>query len=173
MNTKIFGSNRVKVLAAAAAILMAAIPSFAATSGTLTLTGTVPAVLDITVTAQPAASSLDLSVNQANLLVANVTERSNRKPGYTVTLQSANAGSGAAFFFKSADVLNLDMLTYTLSYGGSAVTLVGGTALITDATAKTPSAGVTKDLRISYSGAASFLNQDAYADTLTFTITAK
>jgi len=30
-----------------------------------------------------------------------------------------------------------------------------------------------KGLAISYSGAASYLNEDAYADTLTFTITAK
>lgn len=34
---------------------------FAATTGTLTLTGTVPPILEITVTALPAASSLDLT----------------------------------------------------------------------------------------------------------------
>ena len=173
MNIKVFGSNKVKALAVSAAILLAAIPSFAATTGTLTLTGTVPAVLDISVTAQPAASTLDLSATISGVSVASVTERSNRKPGYTVTLHSVNAGSGTTFLFKSADVTNTDSLAYTLTYGGSPVTLVSGSALITDATAKTPAAGVTKDLQISYNGAASFLNQDSYSDTLTFTITAK
>lgn len=173
MNNTRSGSTKVKVLAISAAILLAAIPSFAATTGTLTLTGTVPAVLSITVTPQPAASALDLSQTVTNVSVASVNELSNRKPGYTVTLQSANAGSGTAFFFKSADVTNTDTLAYTLTYGGSPVSLVSGSALITDATAKTAAAGVTKNLAISYNGAASFLNQDTYSDTLTFTITAK
>jgi hypothetical protein len=173
MKSSLSGSKRSRLLVAAVAILVSAIPAFAATTGTLTLTGTVPAVLDISVAAQPAAASLDLSVNQANLLIANVTERSNRKPGYTVSLQSSNAGAGTSFFFKSADVLNVDTLTYTLTYGGTPISLVAGSALITDATAKTSGTGVTKDLRISYSGAASFLNEDSYSDTLTFTITAK
>jgi hypothetical protein len=173
MNKKIFGSNMAKVIVAAVAIMMAAIPSFAATTGTLNMSGSVSGVLDISVTAQPAASALDLTVNQTNLLIATVTERSNWKTGYTVALQSANAGSGTSFFFKSADVLNTDTLAYTLNYGGSAVTLVAGSALITDATAKTAAAGVTKNLQISYNGASTFLNKDSYADTLTFTITAK
>ena len=68
---------------------------------------------------------------------------------------------------------NLDTLAYTLAYNGAAVNLVAGSALITDASAKTAAAGVVKGLAISYSGAASYLNEDTYADTLTFTIAAK
>lgn len=156
-------------------VVMAAValPGFSATTGTLVLQGTVPGILEITVSALPAASSLALETTQANLAVANVTERSNRKAGYTVTLQSANAGAGNAFFFKSADAANLDTLAYTLAYDGSPVSLVAGTALITDASAKTPAAGVVKSLAVSFNGAASYLNEDSYADTLTFTITAK
>ncbi len=173
MNTRINRNNMAKLIVASAVLLLASIPVFAATTGTLSLQGTVAGVLDIAVAPQPEASALDLSVNQANLLVANVTEKSNRKAGYTVTLTSQNAGAGSAFFFKSADAANADTLAYTLAYNGAAVNLVAGTALITDAGAKTPAAGVTKDLRISYNGAAAFMNEDTYADTLTFTITAK
>lgn len=165
--------NSRKWIVLAFAILGIAIPGFAATTGTLVVQGTVPGILEITVSALPAASALDLTSNQVNLPVADVTERSNRKAGYTVTLQSANSGAGNSFYLKSADPLNADTLAYTLSYGGSAVTLVAGTATITDATAKTSAAGNVKSLTISYSGSASFLNEDAYADTLTFTITAK
>jgi hypothetical protein len=165
--------NKMKWIVAVVALLVAAFPGFSATTGTLVLQGTVPGILEITVAPQPAASALDLTSNQTNLLAANVTERSNRKAGYTVTLQSANAGAGNAFFFKSADPLNLDTLAYTLSYDGAPVALAAGTALISDASAKTPAAGAVKGLAISYSGAASYLNEDAYADTLTFTITAK
>ena len=165
--------NKMKWIVAVVAMLAVALPGFSAATGTLLLQGTVPGILEISVSALPAASTLVLTVNQANLAVANVTERSNRKAGYTVTLQSANAGAGNAFFFESADPLNLDTLAYTLAYDGAPVSLVAGTALITDASAKTPSAGVVKSLAISYSGAASYLNEDAYADTLTSTITAK
>jgi hypothetical protein len=165
--------NRMKWIVAVIALTAVAIPGFSATTGTLLLQGTVPGILEITVSALPAASALDLSANAANLAVASVTERSNRKAGYTVTLQSANAGAGNAFFFKSADVANPDTLAYTLSYDGVPVSLVAGSALVTDASAKTAAAGVVKGLSISYSGAASYLNEDTYADTLTFTIAAK
>jgi hypothetical protein len=164
--------NKMKWILAVVAMIAVALPGFSATTGTLLLQGTVPGILEISVAALPAASA-HLTANRASLPVANVTERSNRKAGYTVTLQSANAGAGNAFFFKSADLLNLDTLAYTLSYDGAPVSLVAGTALVTDASAKTPAAGVAKGLAISYSGAASYLNEDAYADTLTFTITAK
>ena len=166
-------NSKMKWIVAAVAMLAVALPGFSATTGTLVLQGTVPGILEISVAALPAASSLALETTQTNLAVANVTERSNRKAGYTVSLQSANAGSGSSFFFKSADAANTDTLDYTLTYDGSPVSLVAGTALITDASAKTPSAGVVKSLAVSFAGAAAYLNEDAYADTLTFTITAK
>lgn len=149
------------------------LPAIAQTTGSVTLTGTVPAVLDITVTALPAASSLDLSVDTTNLAVATVVERSNKKGGYTVTLESANAKvlGGSAAFFKSADPANTDTLTYSISYGGTPVTLSAGSALVTDSNTKTLGTGTSKTVAISYTGA--FLYEDSYSDTLTFTITAK
>ena len=173
MNFKTFVRNRAPWILAG--MLAFAAPSFASTTGTLTLSGTVPGILEIVVTPTAAASALDLTVNAANLAVASVNERSNRKAGYTVSLSSANAvaAAGNQAFLKSADALNLDTLAYSLSYNGAAVSLVAGSAQVSDVWAKTPAAGTDKQLNISFNGAASFLNADAYADTLTFTITAK
>jgi hypothetical protein len=145
---------------------------FAATTGTLTLTGTVPPILEITVTALPAASTLDLSTT-TDTAVATVTERSNKKGGYTVTVESANAKAmgSAQPFFKSSDPANADTLSYSITYGGTAVTFAGGTALVTDSNSRTTGAGTSKEVRVTYTG--DFLYEDTYTDTLTFTITAK
>ncbi|MFQ3619719.1 MAG: hypothetical protein SNJ78_02130 [Spirochaetales bacterium] len=148
------------------------LPLVAQTTGNLVLTGTVPPILQITVTALPAASNLDLSTT-ATVSVATVLERSNKKGGYTVTVTSANAvaASAALPFFKSADPANSDILAYSLTYGGAAVTFVSGSALVTDSNARTTGAGASKAVEISYTG--DFLYEDTYSDTLTFTITAK
>lgn len=149
---------------------------FAATTGSLTVQGTVPAVLDITVTATAAANTLDLTTDVADLAVATVVERSNKKAGYTVTLQSANGvtSSLSTGRFKSADVANGDYLDYSLKYGGSSVTFTNGIATITDSSTKTTGTGASKNLTISYTGASGvLLYEDTYLDTLTFTIIAK
>jgi hypothetical protein len=135
----------------------------------------VPGVLEISVTPTPAASDLALTVNTVDLLVASVNERSNRKAGYTVSLASANALAAATSqaFLRSADLANLDLLPYSLSYDGVAVVFSGGSAVVSDTWARTSAAGIEKELRMSYDGASFFLNADGYADTLTFTIAAK
>lgn len=173
MNEKTFGLN--KTCWILAGMIAIAAPGFAATTGTLTLSGTVPGILEITVTPTASASALDLSIDVTDLPVATVNERSNRKAGYTVSVSSANALAAASdqAFLASADPLNADTLEYTLSYDGVPVVLAAGTAQVSDVWAKTPASGTDKELTISYNGTASFLNADAYADTLTFTITAK
>ena len=173
MNFKTFGLNKGWLVLVG--LLALSIPGFAATSGTLTLSGTVPGILEIVVTPTAAASALDLTVDVSNLSVASVNERSNRKGGYTVSLSSANAVAAgvAQAFLKSADALNLDTLGYSLSYDGAAVSFTAGVAEVSNVSVKTPAAGTDKTLAISYNGSASFLNADGYADTLTFTIVAK
>lgn len=173
MNFKSFRMNKGAWIMAVMVAL--AVPGFAATSGTITLSGTVPGVLEIAVTPNAAASDLDLTVDTVDLLVASVNERSNRKAGYTVTVTSANAAaimSGQAFL-RSADLANPDVLPYGLSYNGAPVVFSGGSSVVSDTWARTSVAGVEKELRISYDGGAFFLNADDYADTLTFTIAAK
>jgi hypothetical protein len=174
MNTFSFTKSWAKYLVLTAILVMTAMPAFAAPIGILTLQGTIPGILEITVVAQPTATALDLSVNVQNLLIAHINEKSKRKAGYTVTLTAANSGSDSGFFFKSSDAGNNDVLVYTLTYDGLPVSLVSGVAIITDANQRSSTAdGITKEIKISYNGADSFLNEDTYSDTLTFTITAK
>ena len=139
---------------------------------TLLLQGTVPSILSVTVAANGAANTLDLTTAQTDLLVATVTERSNSVSGYIITLDSANA-TGAVATLNGITGGNTDTLTYTIGYGGAAVTLVSGAATVTDTTGKTASTGAVKNVTISFDGTGSFLNADTYEDTLTFTIAAK
>jgi len=83
------------------------------------------------------------------------------------------AGQNGNPFFKSADVANADTLYYSVKYGGAAVTLTGGSALVTNANGRTAAGGANKNVQISFTGSTQFLNEDSYADTLTFTIAAK
>lgn len=145
--------------------LLAGASAFAETTGTLTLTGTVPGILEITVAAEPAASLLDLSTDQSNLLVATVTSRSNKKAGYSIQLTSANNGA-----LKSSDPANGDQLSYSLSFDGVPVTLSDSPASIFSESGKTTGTGTQKGVAISYTGSTSFLYEDSYSDTLTFTV---
>ncbi len=161
-----------RVLTVALFVLLACAPAFANTSGTLVLQGTVPGILDISVAASSVSASLDLGVT-SDFVVASVTERSNKKAGYTVSLASANASGDMSNvpFLKGSDPTNPDVLHYALVYDGVPVVLSSGTAMISDVSTKTPAAGSVKPLRIAYNG--EFLFEDVYSDTLTFTIAAK
>lgn len=147
----------------------------AATTGTLSLLGSAPPILQITVTAEPTASNLPLNTTVSNLKVGTVVELSNDNAGYSVTLSSANAqiaGSTTATF-RSSQVA--DFLPYTIQYGGAAVTFPpgGAAAVVSNISAKTSAAGAVKIVTISFDGASAFLNNAVYSDTLTFTIVAK
>jgi hypothetical protein len=152
---------------------------YAATTGSISLSGTQPAILSITATANAAATSLAVNTNVTNLLVGTVVEQSNDSAGYTVTLTSANAATaqGTSAFLKSTKAGNADTLPYTLQYGTTTpvtvVFLSTGVATVSNVTAKTGSAGTSNNLTLSFSGLTANLAQDVYVDTLTFTIIAK
>lgn len=59
-------------------------------------------------------------------------------------------------------------MNYSISYGGSPVTLASGSATVTSVAARTGSTGAAKNIAISYTGA--WLAADTYSDTLTLTI---
>jgi len=141
-----------------------ALPGFSATTGTLSLSGTVAPVTSISVVADANASSLPVGSAVTNLKIATVVELTNNKAGYTVVLSSANGG-----LLKQAG--GPDSLAYALRYDGQAVSFAGGSALVSDVASRTGGAGVAKELDISFASA--FLNADSYSDTLTFTISAK
>jgi len=162
------------ILAAVALVCIAAAPVVAQETGSLTLQGTVPAILEITVTGTGNYNALDLTTDANNLVVATVNERTNSKTGYTVTVKSLNAEAAASSqaFFAGNDVANTDTLNYSVAYGGAAVSLDGsGVATITDSSTKTLGTGEDNDVAITYTGG--FLNADTYTDTLVFTIATK
>lgn len=170
-NTK---TNRKAIVVIAAVLLVGlAGTATAQTTGSITLTGVVSQLLEITVTPAPGYDSLDLTTSQTDLLVATVNEKSNNQAGYSVSVESANAagaGSSTAFFV-GADAGNTDTLDYNLSYGGSPVAFdATGNAVVSNVASTTGVSGVDKAVEITYTGA--FLNADTYSDTLTFTITA-
>ena len=142
--------------------------AFAASTATLSLSGTVATNMDISIIPVSVAT-LDFTVGATDLLVTTVKEISNGP--YHVTLASGNlAGVGIVPYFKGT-VPNVDQVPYTLKYQGTTVTFTAGVATITTAaTPKTPQLGTSKQLTISF--AASWINPDTYSESLLFTIIA-
>ncbi|MBC7538949.1 MAG: fimbrial protein [Bacteriovorax sp.] len=154
-----------KKLLLATTFLALASTSFAATTGSLLLQGTVAQKISLVVTSQSIASTLDLSTSQTDLVVASVNEQSNSKTGYKMTISSANLSK-----IKRTD--GADVLSYTMKYNGSAVGLssAGGTTITNSAGT---SVNLNKSVSISYTGvAAESMVEGTYADTVTFTIAA-
>lgn len=151
-----------KKLITAIAITTITASSFAATSGTLLLKGTIAPVVSIAVSAEAIASTLDLTASPANLKVASVNEKSNSNTGYKVTISSANLGvlkNGTA-----------DSVTYTMTYDNASVNLASP-AVQTHTSAA--AVNVNKDVKISYTGRPQDqLVAGDYTDTVTFTIAA-
>jgi ABC-type sulfate transport system substrate-binding protein len=156
-----------KIIAITSAMLTLATVSFGQSSASLTVSGTVAAINTITIASQAGYNALDLVNGETAKLVGIATERSNDKLGYRVTLSSANAGSTSQAFLAGTGV-NTDVVNYSISYDGSAVTLSSGSAIVTSATGRTGTAGVTKNLNITFAGG--WLAADTYSDTITLTI---
>jgi|AACY02.16.fsa_nt_gi hypothetical protein len=166
-----------KKLIASAILIGTATMAFAQTTAnaSITLQGVMEKKVAITVTGTGGYNALDMDASVTDLTVVTVNEYANVREGYTVTLSSRNAVDGgvAEPFFEGA--VAGETLAYSVKYGGAAVTWTGGSATITDASAKTPLAGTNKSLAISYDAyaAGNNLGNDTYSDELTFTITAK
>ncbi|WP_319477637.1 hypothetical protein [Marispirochaeta aestuarii] len=162
-----------KLIIIAAVLAVLTVVVSAQTSGTLFLQGSVPEILEITVNAEPGSDALDLSVDASGVKVATVIERSNKRTGYTVTLESSNAMAAGSDTPQFVDTTGTASLNYSISYGGSGITLSSGSAVISDVSTKSPGSGAANDVAISYNGATDFPYEGTYSDTLTFTIAAK
>ncbi|MFO7850162.1 MAG: hypothetical protein R6V67_09405 [Spirochaetia bacterium] len=149
------------ILAITALLLLSTSAAFAEDTGSITLTGSVPEILKISIAEEK--TDFDLTEVVSGSKVAEVREISNRRTGYRVELESAN---GSAFAHNEDGNITLD---YSLTYGGDEVTFSEGTATISDVSDKTDASGSSKDLSISYSGE-DHLTAGDYKDTLTFTI---
>ena len=152
-----------KLIALSAALTT--LGTYAATTGTLLLQGTVAEELAIVVTAETGHDSLDLSASPTDQKVASVNEVSNSNTGYTISMKSTNGG-----LLKNG---SLDQLAYQLSYGAGS--MVSPTT--SDQVVKTQSTvgvyNVDSDVDISYTGKpAAQMVEGTYSDTVTFTISA-
>lgn len=145
-------------------LLLLATAAYGANTGSLTISGTVPAATNIVVTPQSGFNTLDLTTNSSNLLVATINERNNTAAGYTVTLTSGNNG-----VLKNASYPGVP---YSASYANVSVRLSTTPVTITS---QGPQMGVvnsTKDFKITFTGQdPGGLVQGTYSDTLIFTIT--
>ncbi len=150
-----------------AAFLLAAPQTKAATTGTISITGTIPLNCNISVAAQANAATLDLTVSQTSLTVATVTESCNNKTGYKVTVATTNGTTGGVMKGGSG---NTDTVSYGVVYNGVTQTFSSGTATATNTSVKSAAGGISKSLGITYTGAPA-INADTYTDVLTLTMT--
>ena len=120
----------------------------------------------VTITADVEDVILDLYADADNVEIATVTEWSNIRAGYDVTLGSTNDGK----------LVNIDaageVLPYTVSYGGVSHDISTGAVNVTNSADKAVGLGLAKALAISFT-ADMDLGDGTYEDALTFTITAK
>jgi hypothetical protein len=160
--------RKILILFTAAFVITLGLPVFAETgpvTGELLLQGEVSQVLSIGITPDAGAKTLNLNVTETGKIVATITERSNKKGGYTISFTSANGGE-----LKSVDPTNTDTVPYQISYGtfSAKPTLAASDAVIS--TGRATGTGITRNVTISYVIPADLIFADEYSDTLTFTI---
>lgn len=138
----------------------------ASDSAKLELRAQIEEVLQIVVDADSIADNMVVSLDDTieDLLVGTVTERTNSKTGYTVTIKSDNASL----------LVNEDgsmAIPYTVIYGESIIDLSGGSSTVVDTNSRTTAAGTIREVRISYT--TQDIRADVYEDILTFVISSK
>lgn len=137
--------------------------AFAATTGTLLLSGNIAPTVSISVTGVGQHNNLDFTTTATDFHVANVLEKSNVSTGYKVTIASANAGQ-----LKNGSA---GQIAYTAKYNGTSFSLSTTPVTVTNVTSQTNVANSLKQVSISFSGiAAESVMSGTYSDTLTFTI---
>lgn len=145
--------------------LLVSAVSFAATTGSITISGSIPAATAIVVTPVTGYNALDLTTTAVDTQVATVREINNTPNGYLIKLTSQNAGA-----LKNGTLGNV---SYTAKYNASTVTLSSTAQTIVTSPASNSVVNVLKNFTVSYTGqAADTLMQGTYSDTLTFTIIA-
>jgi hypothetical protein len=155
------------LLATFTAALFFAGSAFAATSGTLNLSGTVTPNFALVVTAAANNDNVNLDiVNGANAkLVGSVNEQSNNATGYKIQASSQNNG-----FLKNGSVQSV---SYQLKYGnGSAQSLTTTAQTVFTSAALTSPANNNQNVAVTFTGLGANAMAGTFSDTVTFTISA-
>ncbi len=106
--------NKTKLVTALAVLAFSA-QTFAASTGTLLLLGTVPVVNDLVVTSNsPNNTTLDILAGESAKNVASVAETSNNLNGYKIYISSASGG----FLVNTSDASA--KTSYQIGYDGAA-----------------------------------------------------
>ncbi len=146
-------------------------------NNTVDLTGSIAPFIQVTV----AETTLELFAiddsgfdeQQTRTGSVNITERSNRFAGYTVTVTSDNTWNLVNENYNSEVHDTSFLLPYTFTYDGAAPTGYGDAAIeITNSNNRTPGTGIVKAFEVSVNIPVGSPEGD-YTDTLTFTIAAK
>lgn len=93
----------------------------AATTGTISLSGSIGSVNDISITQYDIATSLDIAQGESAALVATVTESSNSPTGYTIFMNSVNNSN----LVNTSD--STQNTAYLVSYDGGTPVSLGTT----------------------------------------------
>lgn len=151
---------------ALATILLVPVTTYAATTGQVLITASVPAACAIVVTPAAGASIANLTLGATNLKVATVTETCNSPDGYYVEISGAHSGNYTGRF---VDSVSGRTQNFAVNYNGSSV----NATKITDVSA--PASNVSKDVNITYPADNTLTATvgATYTETLNFTITAK
>lgn len=150
-------------------IVAFAFPTLAETTATITLSGYVPTVLEVTSNVNIAVPLDGASVS--NYTAGSITVKSNSPTGYIVTLRSVNDG-----LLKRGP----DAVPYTLSYEGEAplapsastTTVESKMALSSDLLTCATKGGCERSLAVYVEGAKVKGTAGTYTDTLNFDIMA-
>jgi hypothetical protein len=143
--------------------LMVSAAAHAATSGSVSLSGTVVSSLAITVTASAAASALDLSGGEKIVKVADLAMSTNNEQGFTLTTSSGSLtkSGGTSIAFQVTTVADA-----ATAPAAGAFTVASGS----DDTFNTSGAGSSdRDLYIKYTPA-SLQDPGTYTGTINLTV---
>jgi hypothetical protein len=152
-------------------LALSATLAYGATVANLTLTGTVPLSLNISVAPRPAASNLDLTVTQPALRVADVTVVTNNAAGYQVTVRSGNVANGDCTTPCFYSTTTTDSLGFTFYRDGVPIGFTGDTGTFVQTAGASGIGGEAYAADVSYDGAATLLGAATnYGEALTFTV---
>jgi hypothetical protein len=163
-----------KYFAIATVMALFAASSVMGLENSILLKGVVAPIFEWDFAVEPGNDALNLDGASGNFTrkIASITERSNYKGGYTVSVTSTNAGA-----LKDLDATNTDSVTYNLTYGGASVTFAGAgvTTLIKTNNGKTGRSGIANDVVITTTNLSvdEMKNAGTYQDTLTFLMVQK
>jgi hypothetical protein len=157
-------------------LVLSSASAFAATSGDVTISGTVAPTLSIALD-HSTYSTLDIRAGAAAVVVATATEVCNNDGGYKVAIKSANAlAASSATPTLKGTAHSANTVAYSIKYNGADVALDATTG---ETTALAPAfntispsaeAGVQHDVAVTFAGV--YKPADTYSDVLTLTISA-